>query len=63
MKAWRNEVEDDEAECAADKCAASPNPSNLQKFLKPDTARHLIHIVDNMIRGWFSLLHCISETH
>ena len=51
MKAWMIEVEDDEAECAADKCAASPNPSILHCFLKPDTAGHLNHNADNMIRG------------
>ena len=63
MKAWRIDVEDDEAECAADECAASPNPSILQCFLKPDTAEHLNQLADNMVHGSFNLLHCISETH
>lgn len=51
MKAWRIKLEDDEAECAADECAASRNPSILEDFLKSDTARHMKHIADNIIRG------------
>ena len=53
MKAWRIKVEDDEAECAVYECAASPNLSILQCFLKPDTAGHLNQIADNVFRGWF----------